>query len=98
MSMKKPASLLAFVGALALVVTGPASVASPMLPGHLPAQDTPASSPVGIRLRPAPEEGTARSSAENQPARKFSPRRIFFMSRPVRVVTSSVPTRPRKVQ
>ena len=35
MSMKKPASLLAFVGALALVVTGPASVASPMLPGHL---------------------------------------------------------------
>ena len=47
MSMKKPASLLAFVGALALVVTGPASVASPMLPGHLPAQDTPASSPVG---------------------------------------------------
>jgi len=47
MSMKKPASLLAFVGALALVVTGPASVASPMLPGHLPTQDTPASAPVG---------------------------------------------------
>ena len=66
MSMKKPASLLAFVGALALVVTGPASVASPMLPGHLPAQDTPASSPVG-------DVNTALTSMDGQTQEADSP-------------------------
>ena len=66
MSMKKPASLLAFVGAFALVVTGPASVASPMLPGHLPAQDTPASSPVG-------DVNTALTSKDGQTQEADSP-------------------------
>jgi len=48
MSMKKPAVLLAFVGACALAFTGPASVASPLRAGPVPAEDTPASSlPVG---------------------------------------------------
>jgi len=46
--MKKPAVLLAFVGACALAFTGPASVASPLRAGPVPAEDTPASSlPVG---------------------------------------------------
>jgi len=46
--MKKPAVLLAFVGACALAVTGPASVASPLLSGTRPATETAASSlPVG---------------------------------------------------
>ena len=67
MSMKKPASLLAFVGALALVVTGPASVASPMLPGHFPAQDTPASAPVG-------DVNTALTSKDGQTQEADSPR------------------------
>ena len=66
MSMKKPASLLAFVGALALVVTGPASVASPMLPGHFPAQDTPASAPVG-------DVNTALTSKDGQTQEADSP-------------------------
>lgn len=48
MSMKKPAVLLAFVGACALAFTGPASVASPLRADPVPAEDTPASSlPVG---------------------------------------------------
>ena len=48
MSMKKPAVLLAFVGACALAVTGPASVASPLVSGARPATKTAASSlPVG---------------------------------------------------
>ena len=48
MSMKKPAVLLAFVGACALAFTGPASVASPLRAGPVPAEDAPASSlPVG---------------------------------------------------
>ena len=48
MSMKKPAVLLAFVGACALAFMGPASVASPLRAGPVPAEDTPASSlPVG---------------------------------------------------
>ncbi len=68
MSMKKPASLLAFVGALALVVTGPASVASPMLPGHLPAQDTPASSSsevpeAAVAAEKSPNKGSSRKPA-----------------------------------
>ena len=48
MSVKKPAVLLAFVGACALAVTGPASVASPLVSGERPATETAASSlPVG---------------------------------------------------
>ena len=48
MSMKKPAVLLAFVGACALAVTGPASVASPLVSGARPATEAAASSlPVG---------------------------------------------------
>ena len=48
MSMKKPAVLLAFVGACALAVTGPSSVASPLVSGERPATKTAASSlPVG---------------------------------------------------
>ena len=48
MSMKKPAVLLAFVGAWALAVTGPSSVASPLVSGERPATKTAASSlPVG---------------------------------------------------
>ena len=48
MSMKKPAVLLAFVGACALAIAGPASVASPLPSGALAATDTAASSlPVG---------------------------------------------------
>ena len=48
MSMKKPAVLLAFVGVCALAVTGPASVASPLVSGERPATKTAASSlPVG---------------------------------------------------
>ena len=46
--MKKPAVLLAFVGACVLAVTGPASVASPLVSGARPATETAASSlPVG---------------------------------------------------
>jgi len=46
--MKKPAVLLAFVGVCALAVTGPASVASPLVSGERPATKTAASSlPVG---------------------------------------------------
>ena len=46
--MKKPAVLLAFVGACALAVTGPASVASPLVSGARPATETAALSlPVG---------------------------------------------------
>ena len=46
--MKKPAVLLAFVGACALAVTGPSSVASPLVSGERPATKTAASSlPVG---------------------------------------------------
>ena len=47
MSMKKPAVLLAFVGACALAFTGPASVASPLRAGPVPAEDTPALVPAG---------------------------------------------------
>ena len=39
MSTKKPAALLAFVGACALAVTGPATLASPVPPGQSAARD-----------------------------------------------------------
>ena len=44
MSTKKPASLLAFVGACALAVTGPATLASPVPPGQSAARDGAAAS------------------------------------------------------
>ena len=48
MSTKKPAALLAFVGACALAVTGPAALASPMPPGPTGTHDGAATSlPVG---------------------------------------------------
>ena len=48
MSTKKPAALLAFVGACALAVTGPATLASPLSPGPTGTHDGAATSlPVG---------------------------------------------------
>ena len=48
MSTKKPAALLAFVGACALAVTGPATLASPLPPGPTGTHDGAATSlPVG---------------------------------------------------
>ena len=44
MSTKKPAALLAFVGACALAVTGPATLASPVPPGQSAARDGAAAS------------------------------------------------------
>ena len=44
MSTKKPAALLAFVGACALAVTGPATLASPVPPGQSAARDDAAAS------------------------------------------------------
>ena len=47
MSTKKPAALLAFVGACALAVTGPATLASPVPPGPSAVSDGAAALPVG---------------------------------------------------
>ena len=47
MSTKKPAVLLAFVGACALAVTGPATLASPLPPGPSAVSDGAAALPVG---------------------------------------------------
>ena len=47
MSTKKPAALLAFVGACALAVTGPATLASPVPPGPTGTHDGAAALPVG---------------------------------------------------
>ncbi|MBF1087782.1 MAG: S8 family serine peptidase, partial [Schaalia sp.] len=47
MSTKKPAALLAFVGACALAVTGPATLASPLPPGSTGTHDGAAALPVG---------------------------------------------------
>ena len=47
MSTKKPAALLAFVGACALAVTGPATLASPLPPGPSAVSDGAAALPVG---------------------------------------------------
>ena len=74
MSMKKPAVLLAFVGACALAVTGPASVASPLVSGARPATETAASSlPVGdldTALTSKSGQGhDAGSDADRDPAR-----------------------------
>ena len=72
--MKKPAVLLAFVGACALAVTGPASVASPLVSGARPATETAASSlPVGdldTALTSKSGQGhDAGSDADRDPAR-----------------------------
>ena len=66
MSMKKPAVLLAFVGACALAFTGPASVASPLRVGLVPAEDAPASSlPVGdLDTALTSKDGQAPEAAE----------------------------------
>ena len=74
MSMKKPAVLLAFVGACALAVTGPASVASPLVSGARPATETVASSlPVGdldtALTSKSGQSHDAGSDADRDPAR-----------------------------
>ena len=74
MSMKKPAVLLAFVGACALAVTGPASVASPLVSGARPATETAASSlPVGdldtALTSKSGQSHDAGSDADRDPAR-----------------------------
>ena len=74
MSMKKPAVLLAFVGACALAVTGPASVASPLVSGARPATETAASSlPVGdldtALTSKSGQSHDAGSGADRDPAR-----------------------------
>ena len=74
MSMKKPAVLLAFVGACALAVTGPASVASPLVSGARPATETAASSlPVGdldtALTSKSGQSHDAGSNADRDPAR-----------------------------
>ena len=72
--MKKPAVLLAFVGACALAVTGPASVASPLVSGERPATETAASSlPVGdldtALTSKSGQSHDAGSDADRDPAR-----------------------------
>ena len=72
--MKKPAVLLAFVGACALAVTGPASVASPLVSGARPATETVASSlPVGdldtALTSKSGQSHDAGSDADRDPAR-----------------------------
>ena len=72
--MKKPAVLLAFVGACALAVTGPASVASPLVSGARPATETAASSlPVGdldtALTSKSGQSHDAGSNADRDPAR-----------------------------
>ena len=72
--MKKPAVLLAFVGACALAVTGPASVASPLVSGTRPATETAASSlPVGdldtALTSKSGQSHDAGSDADRDPAR-----------------------------
>ena len=72
--MKKPAVLLAFVGACALAVTGPASVASPLVSGERPATETAASSlPVGdldtALTSKSGQSHDAESDADRDPAR-----------------------------
>ena len=74
MSMKKPAVLLAFVGACALAVTGPASVASPLVSGERPATETAAwSLPVGdldtALTSKSGQSHDAESATDRDPAR-----------------------------
>ena len=74
MSTKKPAALLAFVGACALAVTGPATLASPLPPGPTGTHDGAATSlPVGdIDTALTSKSGKSAPSstdAETDPAR-----------------------------
>ena len=62
MSTKKPAALLAFVGACALAVTGPATLASPVPPGPSGVRDSAAAS------LPAGDIDTALTSKSGQSA------------------------------
>ena len=62
MSTKKPAALLAFVGACALAVTGPATLASPVPPGPSGVRDGAAAS------LPAGDIDTALTSKSGQSA------------------------------
>ena len=62
MSTKKPAALLAFVGACALAVTGPATLASPVPPGQSAARDG------AVASLPTSEIDTALTSKSGQSA------------------------------
>ena len=62
MSTKKPAALLAFVGACALAVTGPATLASPVPPGQSAARDS------AVAALPTSDIDTALTSKSGQSA------------------------------
>ena len=74
MSTKKPAALLAFVGACALAVTGPATLASPLPPGPTGTHDGAATSlPVGdidtALTSKSGQSAPSSTGAEEDPAR-----------------------------
>ena len=74
MSTKKPAALLAFVGACALAVTGPAALASPLPPGPSGVRDGAAASlPVGdidtALTSKSGQSAPSSTDAETDPAR-----------------------------
>ena len=74
MSTKKPAALLAFVGACALAVTGPATLASPVPPGSTGMHDGAAASlPVGdidtALTSKSGQSAPSSTGAEEDPAR-----------------------------
>ena len=74
MSTKKPAALLAFVGACALAVTGPATLASPVPPGSSGVRDGAAASlPVGdidtALTSKSGQSAPSSTAAEADPAR-----------------------------
>ena len=74
MSTKKPAALLAFVGACALAVTGPATLASPLPPGPTGTHDGAATSlPVGdidtALTSKSGQSAPSSTDAETDPAR-----------------------------
>ena len=74
MSTKKPAALLAFVGACALAVTGPATLASPVSPGPSGVRDGAATSlPVGdidtALTSKSGQSAPSSTDAETDPAR-----------------------------
>ena len=73
MSTKKPAALLAFVGACALAVTGPATLASPLPPGPSAVSDGAAALPVGdidtALTSKSGQSAPSSTDAETDPAR-----------------------------
>ena len=73
MSTKKPAALLAFVGACALAVTGPAALASPVPPGSTGTHDGAAALPVGdidtALTSKSGQSAPSSTDAETDPAR-----------------------------